>query len=202
MNAPRRALRVRRGGVGWPRTRPAIPSPHAVPTAKPPRMGLCLLLVVVLAGCGYQLMGQAGTIPGHLQRISVPMFTNNTTVPGLEQLVTAAVRTQLQRDGRVRLGTDANSATQLGGEVKRYELMLLATNRDDFALEYRIEVEVHVVAEDLRQRQAVLDQTLAVTTEYVVSPQIVPTEIARERALLAVAREAGERVVSLLLDRF
>jgi outer membrane lipopolysaccharide assembly protein LptE/RlpB len=170
--------------------------------AEPPWRGLFLLLVVALAGCGYRLSGQAGTIPGNLQRISVPMFANGTTVPGLEQLVTTAVRTRLQRDGRVRLGTDAGSTAQLRGEVRRYELLLLATNRDDFALEYRVEVEVHVVVEDLRQRQTVLDQTLAVNTEYVVSPQIVPTEIARQRALLAMAREAGERVVSLLLDRF
>jgi outer membrane lipopolysaccharide assembly protein LptE/RlpB len=163
---------------------------------------LGVLLVVILAGCGYQLSGQTGTIPGNLQRISVPMFINGTTVPGLEQLVTAAVRTQLQRDGRVRLGAEAGSSTQLRGEIRRYELALLASDPSDFALEYRIEVEVHVVVEDLRQHQTVLDQALAITTEYVVSPQIVPTEIARERALLAVAREAGERVVSLLLDRF
>jgi hypothetical protein len=141
-------------------------------------------------------------MPGNLQHLSVPMFTNSTTVPGLEQLITAAVRTQLQRDGRVRLGPDAGSATQLRGEVRRYELALLASDRSDFALEYRVEVEIHVVVEDLRQHQTVLDQTLAVNTEYVVSPQIVPTEIARERALQAIAREAGERLVSLLLDRF
>jgi outer membrane lipopolysaccharide assembly protein LptE/RlpB len=164
--------------------------------------GLLWLLVVTLAGCGYQLSGQPGTVPGNLQRLSVPMFNNGTTVPGFEQLVTTAVRTQLQRDGRVRLGTAATSATQLRGEIRRYELLLLATNRDDFALEYRVEVEVHVVVEDLRQRQTLLDQALTVDAEYVVSSQLVTTDIARERALLAVAREVGERVVSLLLDRF
>jgi outer membrane lipopolysaccharide assembly protein LptE/RlpB len=202
MTAPPRSPRVRERGKGGPKTRPVISSHHPVLWAKRPCSGLLVLLVVALAGCGYHLTGQAGSIPGNLQRISVPMFTNGTTVPGFEQLVTTAVRTRLQRDGRVRLGTEASSATQLRGEVRRYELLLLATNRDDFALEYRVEVEVHVIVEDLRQRQTVLDQTLAVNTEYVVSPQIVPTEIARERALLAVAREAGERVVSLLLDRF
>jgi len=202
MNARRRARRIRRGGKGWPRTRPAISSQPPEPRAQLPCRHLCVLLLVLLAGCGYQLAGQAGTMPGNLQHLSVPMFTNSTTVPGLEQLITAAVRTQLQRDGRVRLGPDASSATQLRGEVRRYELALLASDRSDFALEYRVEVEVHVVVEDLRQHQTVLDQTLAINTEYVVSPQIVPTEIARERALLAVAREAGERLVSLLLDRF
>jgi hypothetical protein len=90
----------------------------------------------------------------------------------------------------------------LRGAIRGYQLQLLASNRDDFALEYRVEVEVHVRVEDLQQRQTILDQTLAVNTEYVVSSQIVPTEIARERALLAIARDAGERVVSLLLDRF
>jgi outer membrane lipopolysaccharide assembly protein LptE/RlpB len=160
-------------------------------------------VVLVLAGCGYQLSGRARTIPENLQRISVPMFTNATTVPGLEQLITKAVRTQLQRDGRVRLGTDASSATQLRGDVTRYGLAVLATDPSDFVLEYRAEVEVHVIVEDLQQRQTILDQRLTINTDYIVSsPQIVPNEIARERAMLAVAREAGERVISLLLDRF
>ncbi len=169
--------------------------------AQRPRQGL-LVLLVVLAGCGYQLSGQAGTIPGNLQRLSVPMFANATTVPGLEQLITSAVRTQLQRDGRVRLGTDASSAAQLRGAVTRYGLALLATDPSDFALEYRVEVEVHVMVEDLRQRQMLLDYRLVVNIDYVVSSQMVPNEIARERAMLAAARETGERVVSLLLDQF
>jgi outer membrane lipopolysaccharide assembly protein LptE/RlpB len=166
------------------------------------RPGVLSMLVIVLSGCGYQLSGRPGTIPANLRRVAIPMFTNGTAEPRLEQLVTAAVRTQLQRDGRARLGTDANSTSRLRGVITNYQLQLLANNRDDFALEYRIAVDVHVTVEDLQLRQTVLDQTLAVTTEYVVSPQIVPTDIARDRALLTVARDAGERVVSLLLDRF
>jgi outer membrane lipopolysaccharide assembly protein LptE/RlpB len=166
-------------------------------------MGLLLMILVMgVTGCGYQLSGQAGTLPESLRRIAVPMFSNSTTEPGLEHLVTAAVRAQLQRDGRARLGTDANSTAQLRGEVRNYQLQLLANNRDDFALEYRVVVDVHVRLEDLQRRQTILNQTLAVTTDYVVSAQIVPTDIARDRAILALARDAGERVVSLLLDRF
>jgi hypothetical protein len=130
------------------------------------------------------------------------MFSNHTTVPGLEQLMTSAVRTQLQRDGRVRLGTEADSAAQLRGTVTRYGLALLATDPGDFALEYRVEIEMQVMVEDLRQRQLLLDHRLVVTSDYVVSSQLVPHEVARERAMQAAARETGERVVSLLLDRF
>jgi outer membrane lipopolysaccharide assembly protein LptE/RlpB len=166
-------------------------------------MGLLVMIVVLgVTGCGYQLSGQAGTIPRSLQRVAVPMFSNSTTIPGLEHLVTAAVRTQLQRDGRARLGTETGATAQLRGEVRNYQLQLLANNRDDFALEYRVAVDVHVRVEDLQRGQTILNQTLAVTGEYVVSEQIVPTDIARDRAIQALARDAGERVVSLLLDRF
>jgi outer membrane lipopolysaccharide assembly protein LptE/RlpB len=195
-------FRLAWGGCGCPRTRLVRPSHQLLLRAQSPCQRLLVLLVVVLAGCGYQLSGRAETIPGNLQSLSVPMFTNATTVPGLEQLITRAVRTQLQRDGRVRLGTDASSAAQLRGEVTHYGLSLLATDPNDFALEYRIEVGVHVMVEELRQRQTLLDHKLAVTIDYVVSSQVVPNEIARERAMLAAAREAGDRVVSFLLDRF
>jgi hypothetical protein len=141
-------------------------------------------------------------MPGYLQRVSVPLFANATAVPGLEHLITAAVRTRLQRDGRVRLGTDANSTAVLRGEIGRYELLLLATDPDDFALEYRVEVEVHIIVAEHQGGRTVLDQRLVVNTEYVVSSQMVPTDIARDRALRAVARDTGERVVSLLLDQF
>lgn len=202
MSPPRLAGRVCRDRRRRSTRQPTSASHHHVRRVKLPCCHLCIFLAIVVTGCGYQLSGQAGTTPKNVPRISVPMFTNGTAVPGLEQLVTAAVRTQFQRDGRVHLGSAANSATQLRGDVRRYELSLLASDRTDFALEYRVEVEVHVVVEDLRQHQTVLDQTLAINTEYVVSPQLVATEIARERAMLAVARESGERVVSLLLDRF
>jgi hypothetical protein len=100
------------------------------------------------------------------------------------------------------LGTDASATTQLRGGVMRYGASLLATDRNDFALEYRVEVEVHVIVEDLQRRQTLLDQRLTVNVDYVVSSQMVSTDVARERAIQAVAREAGERVVSLVLDRF
>ncbi len=175
-------------------------------TAAPRGLGLCRGLLVVLlaavAGCGYQLSGHTGPAPANLRQISVPMFRNTTGVPGLERLFTAAVREQFLRDGRVRLAADAGAPALLRGEVRRYLPQLLATDRADFAVEYRLESEVHITVEDRQQGQIMLDQLLVVNAEYIESEQIVPSDIARERALQAMAREAGERIVSLVLDRF
>jgi outer membrane lipopolysaccharide assembly protein LptE/RlpB len=164
---------------------------------------MLILLWAAVSGCGYQLSGQAGSVPDNLRQLAIPMFVNATPVPGLERLFTAAVRERFQRDGRVRLGSDVGLGTRLQGEITRYELtQILATTRDDRALEYRIQTELHITVVDRRQGQIVLQQPLIVTTEYVVSERIVPTDIARDRALQTAAQDAGERVVSLLLDRF
>jgi outer membrane lipopolysaccharide assembly protein LptE/RlpB len=166
------------------------------------RRGLLVVLLAAVTGCGYQLSGHAGPAPANLRQISVPMFSNTTAVPGLERLFTAAVREQFLRDGRVRVATDAGAPVLLRGEVRRYHLQVLATDRADFAVEYRAESEMHITVEDRRQGQIMLDQPLVVTAEYVLSERVVPNDIARERALQNMAREAGERIVSLVLDRF
>jgi hypothetical protein len=181
-------------------------------TAVRRRLALCRGLLVVLlaaaAGCGYQLSGHTGPAPANLRQISVPMFRNTTTVPGLERLFTAAVREQFLRDGRVRMAADAGAPALLQGEVRRYQLQLLATDRADFAVEYRIESELHITVEDRQQGRIILDQPIVVNTEYVESRQmglafsLVPSVIARERAQQAMAGEAAGRIVSLVLDRF
>jgi hypothetical protein len=166
------------------------------------RIGLLVICVAAMPGCGYRLSGRAGSVPDHLRQLAIPMFVNSTPIPGLEHVFTAAVRERFLRDGRVKLAPDSGLVTRLQGEVAHYQLQVLATNRDDRALEYRIETELRVTVVDRRQGRILLQQPVLVTTEYVVTERIVPTEIARERALHTAAQDAGERLVSLLLDRF
>lgn len=163
---------------------------------------MLILLLTLFSGCGYQLSGRPGTIPVTLRQIAVPMFTNKTAVPGIERSFTAAVRERLLTDGRVRLVTAVGAAAVLRGEITRYHLQVLATNRDDRAVEYRVEADMRLTVEDVQQRKIIMEQPVTATAEYVVSETLVPTDIARERALQAVARTAGERGVSLILDRF
>ena len=164
--------------------------------------GMLLIVLMALAGCGYHLTGQPNTVPVALRSVAVLMFTNKTAVPGIERPFTAAVRERLLTDGRVTLVPAVGAAAVLRGEVTRYHLQVVATNRDDRAVEYRVEAEMRLTVEDVQQGRILVEQPVTATAEYVVSERLVSTDIARERALQAVAREAGERVVSLLLDRF
>ncbi len=59
------------------------------------RLGLALLCFPALAGCGYRLTTAAPALPRHIRVIAVPPFVNNTRIPRLSQMMTAAVVREL-----------------------------------------------------------------------------------------------------------
>ena len=50
-----------------------------------------LLLVLLLAGCGYHTAGHAVQLPENVKTIAVPAFVNQTTTYRIEQMLTASV---------------------------------------------------------------------------------------------------------------
>jgi len=58
---------------------------------KVPAGAAALLLLLVLAGCGYQTGGKAATVPPDVRTVAIPVFENRTQSYRLEQILTAAV---------------------------------------------------------------------------------------------------------------
>jgi outer membrane lipopolysaccharide assembly protein LptE/RlpB len=67
--------------------------------------------IVATMGCGYALAGKGGSLPPKadgtpFKRIGVPLFVNQTGTPELDQIVTTAVRQELQSKGRYQVLPD------------------------------------------------------------------------------------------------
>lgn len=61
--------------------------------------------IIATMACGYALTGKGGSLPpksdgSPIKRIGVPLFVNQTRTPDLDQIVTTAVRQELQSKGR------------------------------------------------------------------------------------------------------
>src|SRR5215472_16898993 len=52
---------------------------------------LLLIMLVLLAGCGYHTAGKGAALPPDLHTIAIPTFTNVTTAYRAEQILTQAV---------------------------------------------------------------------------------------------------------------
>lgn len=62
-----------------------------------------LVLFLVLSGCGYAFQGSGSILPEDIKSVYIPQAVNDTTEPGLAQLVTEAMQERFERFGVVRL---------------------------------------------------------------------------------------------------
>jgi lipopolysaccharide assembly LptE-like protein len=66
--------------------------------------GLVMLAAALAAtGCGYTLAGRGGTLPEHIRVIGIPQFTNRTTWPEIDRIVTERVTEEFRNRGRYRV---------------------------------------------------------------------------------------------------
>lgn len=70
---------------------------------------LCAAVALVAltgSACGYKLAGSI-TVPAHIRVIGIPMLVNQSVTPDLDQILTNAIRQELQSNGRIRIVHDS-----------------------------------------------------------------------------------------------
>ena len=76
-----------------------------------------MLAVVMSVGCGYQLVGQRGVVPGGTTSIRVGDFQNHSRVVGLDEQLIFALEREFYRRGVVRVvegGAEADAELKGG----------------------------------------------------------------------------------------
>lgn len=107
-----------------------------------------LILLLLTLACGYS----AGKLlPGHIQKIYIPTFENDTTKYGIEQDLTAAVTEAFTNDNRLSVVSETDADAMLRGVVVKYEKGALTFDRAQTVDEFKIEITVAVEFEDLRE---------------------------------------------------
>ena len=163
--------------------------------------GRILLLACALGsgGCaGYHLGSTDGTPPG-FRTIVVTPFKNQTLEPRLNDDCTFALRKEIQRDGSLRLTTDASASLEVSGEIVRYErfeISFLSTDTTT-ARDYRINLTAHVVARDKSSGKVVLDREVTGHSLMRVGSDLPSAE---RQTIPLVATDLARQVTALLVD--
>lgn len=74
---------------------------------------LTLAAAGLASGCGYALAGRGNALPASIVSIGVPPFVNQSTTPDIDQVLTDAVRAELQTRRRYRIVPDATGVDAL-----------------------------------------------------------------------------------------
>lgn len=163
-----------------------------------------MLLLILLPACGYQMAG-TGTakLPEHLRTIAIPVLDNVSQEPAINRSLTERIRQSFLRDGRLKLVSNpANADLVLTGKLTNYSIRAVGFNEFDVATEYWVFIDLDVEVKDRVKNETYLKQTLKTRWDYRAGIDVVQAETARQEAFRQAYRLLGNRLVSLVVDKF
>jgi hypothetical protein len=95
------------------------------------------LVLLALAGCGYQLAGTGTSVPAGARTISIHSFHNHTRENGLEVHLRRALEDEFRRHGGLRVVSGGDADLVLSGDIRRFANLPVAFSATDEAVQYQ-----------------------------------------------------------------
>ena len=163
-------------------------------------------LVVSLPGCGYTVLGAASDAAAQRRVLAVFPFTNQSREPGVENHVTIALRQSVLQSQVFTLVAADATVPRLQGIVRRFRTQAVSYDRNDNALQYRLEADILIRLLDGAAQLPVLEREVTTWAEYLVfrgdevgEGAIREHVVAREAALVQLAQRFADTCTALLM---
>jgi Lipopolysaccharide-assembly len=104
---------------------------------------LGLIVLVLLAGCGYHLAGEKLGLPEDIHSLSVGKLTNRSREYGLEKTLAFAFEREIHERGHFRMEEDPGAGDAvLSGTIRELDVRPVAFDADDLAVLYEIRLSL------------------------------------------------------------
>lgn len=165
-------------------------------------VGLQAALVLVLVGCGYQLVRYGETL-GDVQRIALRGFANDTFEPLADEIVSEAITREFLRRGAVELVEDPEQADLvIVGRVTDALIARRSFSSVSFALEYEVRLRLDIQVTRPDGTLVFVDQrSLSGSELYLSSADLEVNRTYREEAMRVVADVLAGRLHDSLYER-
>ncbi len=162
-------------------------------------LSLSWLLVI---SCGYRF-GEQGGFPGDTERLFVNVLENRTQETGVENILTAALLSELtlRKTNNLASGLD-NADVVLSGVVKEVAIRTIASRTRDTAGQRRVTVTIALKLTNQHGNVVWSTQSLSDNEGYSVVADNARTDQNRRDAIRVLSRRMAEKVVNRLSDDF
>jgi hypothetical protein len=168
-----------------------------------PGIAGALLLVCLLAGCGYRFEGAGESIYPAIRTVFVDVFANRTSEAYAENIFRAAFINRFVQDGRFKLARSRGEADAVfRGTVKNLITYPLAYKAGNLSAEDRLVITLEFSFEE-RQSGRILwsEGGFSGTGDYPVTT-VGATETIRKNTLIKLADDTAERAYRLIMSGF
>lgn len=160
------------------------------------------IVVLLLSGCGYRLVGTENSLPAHLKTIVIPIFNNISPEPGIQRDMTTSVRESFINDGRLKVVSENTADMLMKGTIFQYQLRAVAFDKRDVAVEYWVILGVDIEVVDQVKKKTYLKQKLNTKWDYKASLDAASSEASRQIALSQAYRDLANRLLSMVVEKF
>ncbi len=159
-----------------------------------------IIIIILLIGCGYTLVGTGKSLPTNIKTISVPVFQNNTQRVEIEKIVTSAITNELIRRGVKVIESEESADAILKGEIASFNTYPTAVS-DSRATRYGITVIVRAGLFSTKGEEIYPISEFRFTGEYDLREGSDFFSIETEK-LRKLSEQIAESIASLILEGF
>lgn len=161
----------------------------------------CFCLMVL--SCGYRLRGTGSSLPPHIKKIQVPMFTNQTTRYELDRKLTQGLIDELVARGKVEIVASSEAADAvLSGEIRTFNATPIGFSNQGTADRYNITIVVKILLRDRINRKVLFQQPGYIYQGEYEVPEGSDFESVETEALDEIAKKFARSVVINILEGF
>lgn len=162
-----------------------------------------LIAASQIAGCGYRLRSAVVPLPGGLQSLAIPTFTNETQAYKLEQKITRAVVSEFMNRTRARItSVPGDAEAVLYGEIRSLSSNPVTFGQDTFGSAFL--VTVLASAKLVRRSDGKVlweNADLLFRERYVLNPRVTEFFSEQNPALERLARDLAGALAAAILGQ-
>jgi outer membrane lipopolysaccharide assembly protein LptE/RlpB len=166
------------------------------------KKGLPLICLLLLAACGYRMVGKETHVPPGLTSVAVPTFKNRTYEPGIEVLFTRAFLNEFILDRRVNVVNRAQADSLLEGVITNFLMHSVSFDQSGRVLEYQTRVTLDLTLKDRAGKVLWEEKNFSETEWFRASSGILINEANKNAAIQSIGRLAAERLRNRFFQNF
>jgi len=159
---------------------------------------LSVITMILLMGCGYQMVGKETHLPPGITSIAIPTFQNKTFEPGIEIPFTQGLLKEFILDRRVKVVDRAQADSILEGVVTNFYMYAVSFDLSGYAQEYQTLVVLDLTLKDRTGKVFWQENGFTESRWFRASSQILTNEANKQIAI----QETGRFVAQRLRTRF
>jgi outer membrane lipopolysaccharide assembly protein LptE/RlpB len=159
--------------------------------------------LLTLPACGYHLAGTVSALPPDVKRIAIPLFSNKTLRPDLENQFTNALLDEFVKGRKVEVVGEKEADSVVRGVVTSFDTTPVSFAAGDVVQEYRVTVRLEVSLIRKSDESVIWrDKGISYFTEYKNDPDVAIAEANRDAAIKKIAIDVARQLYSNILEGF